>query len=540
MGLRLDKPGALVRFGVASTLLAAGLAFASPSRADEPRKTNEPYVLNEPTEFTQVVDAFDEGDPFDLHLTLGYQHTWNQAKIRRETSMHNGPGQHSNGGLTTGGYTSDNLNIAEYNQTVSRLNTRADIGIYKDIALVLRMPIILSDSRELRGLDGSASQQGLVLQGYPGEQLFKLPFTSPKRSGIEYLAVGIDFGIFNQYRDPTKPTWIAGFEARFSVSEPMRACDSSPAAGQEKCAYPSDVDRDGDPNEYPAGGGVGNLEGSNFSGGRDPGVSRGTTGLEVHSFMSRRIKYIEPYGGFRALFEFASGSSEYGKVDLKGSLVNHPPLRGSLFFGLSVIPWEIRDQFQRVTIDMRFTGTYVSEGRDYSELFDALGSSPARSLRSPTYSAYQHNPVCNGGADGTQCIDPDGAGPLIAPAPSVVNPSSQKVYFTGLTDVQQHGVYSFSSQFTWQAGEYVKFNIGGQYTFTQAHLITFDQACNPDFANDIGASGPCLTGDETSGTRTATGIPNPNYRAVINTPGRRFKVEDSLQIDAWVNATVMF
>ena len=66
--------------------------------------------------------------------------------------------------------------------------------------------------------------------------------------------------------------------------------------------------------------------------------------------------------------------------------------------GLNVIPWEIRDQFQRVTIDFRFTGTYRSEGRDYSELFDALGSSDARSLRRPLYAGYQRNP---------EYIDPD-------------------------------------------------------------------------------------------------------------------------------------
>jgi hypothetical protein len=183
----------------------------------------------------------------------------------------------------------------------------------------------------------------------------------------------------------------------------------------------------------------------------------------------------------------------------------------------------VRDQYQRVTFDFRFTGTYVSEGRDYSELFDALGSTDAPTMRMPLYSEFQRNPA-----------DP-------GDEPSVVNPRSQKVYFTGLTDVQQYGMYNFSTAFTWQAGEFVKFNLGGGYTIVQPHFITFDQACNPDFDDDLGRSGPCST--DSNGDRIndrPTGIPNPNYRAVVNAPGRRFKVDDSNGWDVWLNATVMF
>ena len=166
----------------------------------------------------------------------------------------------------------------------------------------------------------------------------------------------------------------------------------------------------------------------------------------------------------------------------------------------------------------------MSEGRDYSELFDALGSSSARSMRSPTYARYQANPD----------YDPDVQGS----APSVAD-LTHKVFFTGLTDVQQYGVYRLSSQVTWQAGEYIKFNLGAAYGFTQSHFITFDQACNPDFSGDMDRAGHCVNTDENN-NRTASGIPNPNYRAVINMPGRRFKVDDTVQIDGWVNATVMF
>jgi hypothetical protein len=493
--------------------LAAALWPARGS-ADEPRLVTEPMVMREPSEIVQVADAFDENDPFDLHLSLGYQSTWTNSRIYRENAIRQP-------GLTTGGYTTSNLNVAKYEQRVTRLNTRADIGIYKDIALIIRMPVILSDNRELKGADGSGSadQQTIALRGAPGEQLFSLPFKSPTRSGIEYLAVGLDFGLMNQARDPTKPTWVVGIEGRFDIDEPMHACNENPSAGQVKCADPGDINRNGASDDP--------LDGS-FSGSREPGVSRGVTALEGHVYLSRRVKYIEPYGGFRALFEFQNSGSDYGQTDLEGSLVNHPPLRGTMLVGMAIMPYEVRDQFQRLTVDLRFEGTYVSEGRDYSELFDALGSSPAYSMRSPQFADYQANPnFTMGGQSGTPH--------------SIVNERSQRVYMTGLTDVQQHGVYTFSTSVTYQAGEYVKFNVGGAYTLVQSHFITFDQACNPDFDNDIAKAGPCVSlGDPGTSDDDATGIPNPNYRKVINDPGQRFKVDDASAFDAWVSATVMF
>jgi hypothetical protein len=504
----------------------SALSFSALSAsAEEPRKVTEPNVFSEPSEITSVVDAFDGDDQFDLSLSLGYQQTWKSAKIRRETFI-------DQGGLAGGGYTASGLNVAEYSESTARLNTKAEIGIYKDLALIIRLPIILSNDRELKSLDGSDKQAGVVAQGEPGEQLFRVPFKSPTRSGIEYLALGLDFGIMNQFRDATRPTWVFGFEGRFSVTEPMHACTENtsglnlPGTKQVKCAHPSDIDRDGEASEDEFVDDLGpsgpvRLDGTK-PGTREAGVSRGTTGLELHTYLSKRIKYIEPYGGFSALFEFQNESSDYGQSDLKGSLVNHPPLRGTIVMGLNVIPWEVRDQYQRVALDFRFSGTYVSEGREYSELFDALGSSDAPSLRAPNFAEYQ-------GVDGDATS-------------SVVNTSSQKVYVTGLTDVQQHGEYRFSTDFVWQAGEYVKFNLGGAYTIVQSHLITFDQPCNPDHSDSVAKAGPCKRSSSTAiGSKaTATGIPNPNYRAAINIPGRRFKVDDSNAFEAWLNATVMF
>ena len=473
-------------------------------------------MLREPAEITQVVDAFDEGDAFDLNLSLGFESSRRSATILRE-----GPTDQ----LSTSGYTHRLLKVARYESTINRLTAKAELGVFQDIALIMRLPIVLSHSQKLSSLDGSAAQQSALLQGLPGEQLFRVPFQAPTRSGIEYLALGVDVGLMNQTRDAARPTWVVGIEGRFDVSEPMRACNDggeplNQSGPQKRCAHPSDVDRNGV--SAPSAGAA--ADEGDFSGEPSPGVSRGVTGVELHTYLSRRAKYVEPYAGLRALFEFAGADRDFGAVDTGGSLISHPPFRATMLVGVNVIPWEIRDRFQRVTLDFRFTGTYVSEGRDYSELFDALGSSDAPSLRRPNYSQYVANP------------DPTTAGV----APSVVDPSSRAVYFTGLTDIQQHGTYLLSSSFTWQAGEFVKFNLGTALSLTQGHFLTFDPACDSEFDDDLAKSGYCRAPATGGERQRSTGVPNPNYRPVLNEPGHRMKVDDSMGLDAWLNATVLF
>lgn len=513
--LRLIEPAALACAGVFLTSLTANVA-----RADEPRNTTEPRVMQEPGEVVNVIDSFDDGDPFDLNISLGFDYSNKSARILRDSVI-------ARPGLTTGGYTAHTLNVASYAESTARLTPRIDVGLYKDIALHFTLPVILSNARSLSQVDGKPTNAA-ALAGAPGETLFSVPFQAPTRSGLEYIAVGLDFNILNQARDRSKPTWLFGFEGRFSVGTPMHACNEKPANGQVKCADPSDINRNGRTD--------GEHEGTDVKE-RSPGVTRGTIGLEIHTVMSKRMKYIEPYGGFSALFEFQQSNSDYGLSNLTQSLVNHPPVHGTMMLGMMVIPWENREKFGRLTFDMRVAGTYHSEGRDYSELFDALGSSSAASLRNPVWAGYQANPNYNANA----CTDNNPATPCLPQ--SVVSPGSQKTYTTGITDVAAHGSFRVSGSVTWQVAELVKFSFGLGFRHDQGHLISADAPCNPAFKSDKDAllkSGPCHTGDEASGTLQSTGYPNPNYRATINSVGRRYWVDSSNTFDVFASGVVMF
>ncbi|HVJ94894.1 MAG TPA: hypothetical protein VM580_34165 [Labilithrix sp.] len=477
-----------VGFAARSAVIVAALAtFASKAAADEPFAAKHSRLLRETGENTTVIDAFDKDDPFDANLLLTLRQSWKSANIRRESNL-------AQPGLSTGGFTAANENVAAYRQSRTVLDIGADIGIFRDLALSLRLPLILADTRELQDLDGS-SRNPERLQDPTGAQLFSVPFKSPTRSGVDWFSVALNYAIFNQTRDASKPTWVIGAEGRFAVGSRLHACNDG---AQIKCPDPA------------------NPNGPS----RDPGISRGMNAIIAHSLFSRRIGYVEPYTGFRMQVELPQSNSDFGATsDLKGSLLNRPPLVGTFMAGMEVFPWENREAFQRVGLDFKVHGSYHSPGRDYSELFDALGSSSAASLRTPNPSAYR------AGADGFT---------------SVADPNAPKVYFTGITD--QHAFGSFGGSFgvTWQAGEYVKFTAGTGFTYVQSHLITTADPCNPAFKSDAGASGPCRTGAQTAGGGSTTGIPNPNHRPVIDTPGRRFSVDDTFVVDLWLSGVVMF
>jgi hypothetical protein len=498
---------------VSAAVVATLGLIARTSPALEPRSLTEPRVLQQPAAVTNVVDAFDEGGGVDLHFTLGYEYTWKRAGISRETPSPQGSASAALGAAR--------FHVADYSEITSRLNVRAELGLYHDLALIVRMPVILSRHSTL---EGPPLPNG-ALDGAPGEPLFSVPFSSPNRSGVEYLAVGVDWGILNQWRDAAQPTFVIGAEGRFSISEPMHACGPSRPPLMEgdpaevRCAQPADINRDGVSGEFSselAPGRTESLEGDFPAQSRKAGVSRGTTGLELHGMLSRRFEQLEPYMGLGVLFELPNSGSDFGPDrPWKESISS----RAGVSVGAEIMPWEVVEQFQRLSVDLRFTGTYNAAGRDYSELFDALGSSDSLSYRRPNFAGYQAN---------------QDAG---APALSVVDPDSERVFATGISNVDAYGAYALRVLARWQAGRYVHFDVGGGWSLTQRHVLTLGAPCDPARSVDLEHSGPCVSNLPEP---HSLGAPDPSYRPELEQPGHRFVVDTASTIDAWLGATVMF
>lgn len=444
-------------------------------------------LMRQPNSYVDVIDAFDDEDPFDLNISAEFHRSFTQGTIEREAFGAFSP--------ATGRDSREFMEIADYEHLRNELEIRLDIGLFRDFAVYARLPIVLSDTQKLLTPSGTnpdgtpisrdAINANLTLNepGAGDVPIFSVPFVSPERSGLDYLAVGLAIGIFNQNRTRELPTWILLAEGQFGIGDTMQACNPAIATGPGSC---SDVNE---------------------------GVSRGTHGLKLETRLSRRYRYAEPYSGLSMQIEWPGTASNrfLPSGDLSGFMNTRPPILGEFTAGMAIVPWEHRGRWQRFTVDFRFHAQYISEGREYSPLFDALGSSQ---------SGYFTQSNCEGiPRNGTDCNDAAMGGLRL-------------VEFTGLTDVEAHGNVGGRIAIEMQAAQYVRFAFGVDVSHTTSHLLTFADACNPN-VDPQGA-------DDPRAGRCRGGIINPHHRIAVDLPGNRFRLDGATTLDIFASATAQF
>ncbi len=495
---------------VSSVLLAVGAlvgAGATQARADD----SQLRLMRDPTSYTDVIDAFDDGDPFDLNAHVGYSRTLDRGTIQRE---YTDPNSHER----------KRRSIADSEQVVSELMFGLDVGLYKDVMAFVRLPLILSDARSL-SLPGSKSSDDVNgvggpltdpfdYGGAPG-QLFSVPFKSPTRAGFDYIGIGGAWAILNQQRHSWHPTWVVMIEGRRAIGTPLRPCQQ--VDGKAVCGNqaPGAEDIDGD----------GRPDGTNASFKNDSvGSSKGLSGVAFETRLSRRYRYVEPYMGVGVLIQWASTAAKYfnpaGK--LEGVLNSMPSQRATVTLGSSIIPWENRGEYQRFALDLRLNATYLSQGRDYSALYDALGTSNHAELARPNF-------------EGVKGVDPDDGASISRCSSS--NPSDcyngAKVPFYGLTDVQARLKTGLRIGIEIQAAEYIRFGLGTGLSWVTSHAITSSDPCNPTITDS-------RRGEAYRGNTCGTGIVNPSHRPAIDLPGRRFWMTGEMLVDLYATATAQF
>lgn len=467
------------RWVVCAAAVLAGVSVA-PEAAAQEAEDGDLRLMQEPTSYTDVIDAFDDDDPFDLNIGLGFRFEKTRGTIQREYRDEN---------------TLRRGSVAEWEHTRHILDLNLDVGLYEDVALFVNMPVILSDDRSLRHADlGSEADHDALLTDPDGmggqEQLFQLPFDSPTRSGLDHIGVGLAWAIMNQFRDPHLPTWLVMVEGLFNLGDELNACNDN-ARYDDNPTYTGDGEPDG---KYD----------TKCNGGDDPGISRGTVGLRAQTRASRRFRVAEPYMGLMFEIEWPGRADDLFAPagDIDGFMNTMPPIEGEITFGVAFVPWERKDRYQRLSIDLRGSARYISEGRDYSPLFDALGTSPSTQLRQPNYEG----------------IPPDQGRPT---------------HYFGLSDVQAHGRYGGRVLVDIRAARYVEFVLGAGLFYTTPHMITFTDACNPNAStNDptgTGRRGKC-----------SSGIINPHHRPGVDLPGQRFQLNGAWTVDFQASALARF
>jgi hypothetical protein len=452
----LGRPRRRLAIGLLCAALTGHGAAASGVFAQD----KQPHLLLEPTDYTDVIDAFDDDDPSDVNVTLTFARTRHVASIAREYAA---PGDQAAGRF---------LPIAQSEQVTNALALEVELGLYKDLMAYARLPLVLSDTRRLRRPAGASSScsdatcvehtaqidDALGVRTAPDGSrsggLFDLAsgYQSATRSGIGAFDVGIAWGVVNQYRTPYLPTWVLAIEARIGIGKIMKPCTDGAAC--------------------------------------ETGVSRGTARLAFSSRWSRRWRFFEPYLGLQYALEWATAASErfapHG--DLPGYVDTTPPSMGETTLGTAFIAWEDRARFQRFAIDVRGRAAYISAGRDYTPLFDALGMSMNEHLATPNVTA-----------------------------------SGASVPFRGLTNVDGHARLGLEVAAAIQAARYVRFRLGVALWRLTSHLLT--------------AAMPCASA--TSETCPESEV-NALYRPIIDLPGQRFRLSADLAFDLFASATGQF
>lgn len=487
--------GAMRRVTVALWLFLLAWPIAAHAQED-----GELRLMAEPHSWVDVADAFDDDDPFDLNVRVGYRNVYQFGNIQRENPLGAGAPERM---------TSNWTNVAHHQWTRNILDLGLDVGIFRDLALFGRMPIILSDDRSLSTATGG---QTSLLNPYNGPlnpnvmmppmggdtPLFSVPFNSPTRSGLDYVEAGLAWSIFNQNRERELPTWVLLISGRLNVGDPMIACNGTSGTA---CRQWSNSGNDWTFNDN----------------GNDAGETRGTNGLRVETRASWRTRYVEPYGGLLFAIEWPGTSERFflPANNIQGFINEQPPIQGQLTGGMAIIPWEDRGGWQRFSLDVRFQGRYISEGHGYSPLFDALGTSQSPYLTSLNVEGA-----------------PRPSDPNDPMSPRVLPDTLRRVPFFGLTDMQQRAELGAYFAVEMRAARFINFRLSAQLWYVSPYIITYADSCNPNVA-DVPRSDP------RAGT-CRRGIINPHHRPVLDLVGRSFRVDEQIRSEISFQVTGMF
>lgn len=424
---------------VAACAGACLLLASAAARAQSDAEAAAVPLLAEPIAYTDVIDAFDDQDPLDVNVGLRYVRTEQSATLSREL-------------VDASAQRTRYVDVAKHELQRNELALELDLGIYRDVMLTFRLPILLGERQELRPLSGNACTpnnasdacNALDEPSTLGMPLIALdaPIVSARRSGLPSLELGMSWALLNQYRSPELPTWVLRVASSLDTGAQRAAC----------------------------------VDGR----GCEPGISRGTSQLLFETRISRRTRYVEPYLGISHELEWVTAGKSlfYPAEDRKSAVRAEPPSTTEATLGAAVIPWEDRARQQRFEIDLQGRAATRSAGQDMSMLFDALGTS---------------------------------ASPYLAAAPTTGGSAS----FSGVTQVEAHGRLGLDLRLLLQAARYVRFTLGAAFTHVTPHLITGAPPCNADVAPrpDDPRVGACTAGVMNPLYRAVIDAPGQRFRA---------------------------
>lgn len=414
-------------------------------------------------ELTNVVDAADGDDPYDATVEVVYSRTLRRSKVTREfncdpmlspdTCTDAWPGV---GALV---YAKE-LRTQRKTQT---LTPRAHLGIWHDLELQIDLPIVMDDTQEVRfagdggdpngiPVDGSISTiapDATAGQGTDPPNLFDVPPELPVRAGFGDMALSLRWSPYNQERDDARATWTLFFTWGLPTGKIMRP-------------------------------------------GND-GVGHGVHALTLGTSLSRRFTYVDPYFSLSGTTYVPSSSSLFKDYKFAQEKIG-PGGVAHFDVGTEIVPYETTGRRQvKVFFDIGLGAEYHAEGRDYTDLFDAL--------------AYGGRPCGSPASPNTACYNPDS------------NSELHGQPFDGVTTVEQYGVVRGHLGFGAYASKFVRFGVDLSLAHETEHF-----ASTADVGKDGDGSGLVESRQDRNFNADEQ---NPVYVSAIDAAGHRLRFEET-------------
>ncbi len=405
-------------------------------------------------EVTNVIDAFDGDKPWDGILGLRFVRQQRTALIVREwlcQSDDNVDVAIGKNPLCPDGNQLVDTRQLKTTETMNVLNIDLRSGLYEDFEVYLTLPVVLGWSSLVEYDDGVSGSNSLVDTDLR-PSLFGVPSQSTSRAGLGDLKVGLKIAPFHESRDAQYPSWVIAFEYRAPTGAPRAAGEAS--------------------------------------------VGSGVHAMTFHTAISRRVyPWFDPYFKLHATVIVPDPSGPF-KHQVETQTLIHPGHTLGLVMGSEFHPYgDPEDESKYVSVNLGFRADFTFEGREFTDMFDPLGTSechPSNNCARTTYTRLDPS---------REKLEEDG--------------TFRRT--DGVTDVEQYGRFGFTAGATYQIMKHVRVNLAVNWWHTTSHFITFaDAGKDLDGVNNV--------------ERSNTGNPpvneyNPFYNESYDDFGRRFRVD---------------
>ncbi len=457
---------------------------------------------------TRVASSFDGDNKFDLHFGVGYDFNFKKAALLREWSDANNP-------------SSTVVRDLLYQQFRHVVTPTLEIGLYKDLAVYLNVPIVVADQRTYSfdqqadpcrygdnatiqdpatcvnrdnsttirdgivprgGFDATSDQPYSNIAGTDSTTLFK----GATRRGVDQLHVGLKYAILNQDRLSHMPKWVIGIEGRFSIGKPM--------------TFSRDLEN-----------------ASNTS------VGRGMHELGIWTALSRRYRFLDPFftaWWYQALRANNTEFKDYGGAQDR----SNPQSQTGVSFGTEIVPFERKAKGQKVAVVIKGLAMLKYNGRGYSEGWELFSDSPA------LIGSNQPGPGSCTNDDARQAADwasdPANVGDPNYIAGSGASSTCQK--FNGITNIQDFATFGINVGLNFQLNKYAMIMLGVDSRTDTRHWIT------------NASRGKASLGGDKNLVEPNSAEVNPVRRDVVDNVGRRYAVGDVLNVMGYFRFLITF